>query len=136
MSWIELLTLVFFAAPGLGTLAAIEVTLTRSVYPSWYGPAVLASVVIGGLALNLWLRRRFVFDRFWRAMAIMTVPIAALGPLPAQMMNVLSLQGSTGLAVVAGCLLWLFLALAAGGVTARSLQVSRDRSPAPSHPGN
>ncbi|MEJ2644765.1 MAG: hypothetical protein P8180_07500 [Gammaproteobacteria bacterium] len=127
MPWTELLTLLFFAVPGVGTLAAIEVTLTESVYPAWFGPAVLGFVFVGGLGLNLWLRRRFVFDRFWRAFAIMTVPIAALGPLPAQMMNVISLQSRSGQAVSAACLLWLFLALALGGVWGRHLPVTQDR---------
>lgn len=127
MPWTELLTLLLFAIPGVGTLAAIEVTLTESVYPTWFGPAVLAFVVVGGFGLHLWLRRRFVFDRFWRAFAIMTVPVAALGPLPAQMMDVISLQSRTGQALCAACLLWLFLALALGGVLGRRLPAPQEQ---------
>lgn len=121
MPWTEWLALLLFVVPGVGVLASIEVTQPLFSYPAPYGPVVLVSVVSLGLGLNMWLRRRFVFDRFWRGLALLTVPLAVLGPIPAQLMNVISLQDWSGQVVGAACLLWLFLALAVGGVTARRL---------------
>lgn len=66
MPWTEWLTLLFFVVPGVGVLAAIEVTQPHSAYPAHYGPVVLVSVVSVGLGLNVRLRRRLVFDQFWR----------------------------------------------------------------------
>lgn len=127
MPWIEWLLLFFFVAPGVGILAVIEVTQPHFAYFGGDSLGVLISTVIGGLGLNLWLRRRLLFDHFWRGIALLTVPLAALGPIPAQLMRVISAQDGSAQVTTCACLLWLFLALAVGGITAKRLPVRPQR---------